>query len=68
MRKYSSSGAFFRLYKIYKLVLRKNESEVFRVKIAQRKVTKCNTYNNSFFLYHSLLTIQHKILFQRLAV
>ena len=29
--------------------LRKNESEVFRVKIPQRKVTKCNTYNYSFF-------------------
>ena len=27
--------------------LRKNESEVFRVKIPQRKVTKCNTYKNS---------------------
>ena len=26
-----------------------NESEVFSVKIPQRKVTKCNTYNNSFF-------------------
>ena len=29
--------------------LRKNESEVFRVKIPQRKVTKCNTYKNSLF-------------------
>ena len=27
--------------------LRKNKSEVFRVKIPQRKVTKCNTYKNS---------------------
>ena len=46
--------------------LRKNKSEVFRVKIPQRKVTKYNTYNYSFFFNHSLLTIQHKILFQRL--
>ena len=38
------------------------------VRIPQRKVTKYNTYNNSFFLYHSLLTIQHKILSQRLTV
>ncbi len=26
-----------------------NESEVFRVKIPQHKVTKCNTYKNSLF-------------------
>ena len=38
------------------------------VRIPQRKVTKYNTYNNSFFLYHSFLTIQHKISSQRLAV
>ena len=53
----------FRLYKIYKLVLRKNESEVFRVKIAQRKVTKCNTYNNSFFVIAVLLQFSIKVYF-----
>ena len=30
--------------------LRKNESEVFRVKILQHKVTKCNIYKNSLFV------------------
>ena len=29
--------------------LRKNKSEVFRVKIPQHKVIKCNTYKNSLF-------------------
>ena len=43
--------------------LRKNKSEVFRVKIPQRKVTKCNTYNNSFF-FRRLTTIQLNIFYQ----
>ena len=54
---------FFRLHEIYKLVLRKNESEVFRVKIAQRKVTKCNTYNHSFFFIIVCLQFSIKFCF-----
>ena len=43
--------------------LRKNESEVFRVKIPQRKVTKCNTYHNSFFFIVVLLQFSIKFCF-----
>ena len=43
--------------------LRKNESEVFRVKIPQRKVTKCNTYNNSFFFIIVFLQFSIKFCF-----
>ena len=43
------SVALNALFCLKKRKLRKNESEVFRVKIPQRKVTKYNTYNNSFF-------------------
>ena len=43
--------------------LRKNESEVFRVKIPQRKVTKCNTYNYSFFFIIVFLQFSIKFYF-----
>ena len=43
--------------------LRKNESEVFRVKIPQRKVTKCNTYNYSFFFIIVFLQFSIKVYF-----
>ena len=36
--------------------LRKNESKVFRVKIPQCKVTKCNTYKNS--LSFTIISLQ----------
>ena len=43
------SVALNALFCLKKRKLRKNKSEVFRVKIPQRKVTKCNTYKNSLF-------------------
>ena len=43
--------------------LRKNESKVFRVKILQRKVTKYNTYNNSFFFIVVFLQFSIKVYF-----
>ena len=43
--------------------LRKNESEVFRVKIPQRKVTKSNTYNHSFFFIIVFLQFRIKFCF-----
>ena len=41
--------------------LRKNKSEVFRVKIPQRKVTKCNTYKNSLFFTIVSLQFSRKL-------
>ena len=38
-----------------------NESEVFRVKIPQHKVTKCNTYKNSLFFTIVSLQFSRKL-------
>ena len=57
------SVALNALFCLKKRKLRKNESEVFRVKIPQRKVTKCNTYNYSFFFIIVFLQFSIKFYF-----
>ena len=56
-------GATDASFCLKKRKLRKNESEVFRVKIPQRKVTKCNTYNYSFFFIIVFLQFSIKFYF-----